>query len=123
MDINQAMTIFDTLSQETRLRAFRLLVESGPAGLAAGAISDQLGTPQNTMSFHLNHLTKAGVVSAQRQGRSIIYRAHYEMIRELIGFMVQDCCRDDAAKIWNDEDRGCCIIELADCCASDEVAS
>ena len=54
--------IFDALSQETRLRAFRLLVEAGSDGLAAGAISEALGTPHNTLSFHLSHLTNAGII-------------------------------------------------------------
>ncbi|MGB5323795.1 MAG: helix-turn-helix domain-containing protein, partial [Pseudomonadales bacterium] len=60
MDIHSAIAMFDALSQETRLKAFRLLVQAGPEGLAAGLLSDKLGTPHNTMSFHLSHLAHAG---------------------------------------------------------------
>jgi len=92
MDIQEAIIIFDALSQETRLRAFRLLVEAGPDGLPAGTLSETLGTPHNTMSFHLNHLSNAGIVSSRKEGRSVIYCANYDEMRDLIGFMVKDCC-------------------------------
>lgn len=117
MEIKQAVSIFHALSQETRLRVFRLLVEAGPKGLPAGVLSDQLGTPQNTMSFHLNHLSKAGIVTSQRDGRSIIYYANFDLTRDVIEFLVKDCCRSDEARFWTDDQRGCSIIELADCCA------
>jgi len=116
MDIQHALIVFDALSQETRLRAFRLLVEAGPAGLAAGLISQELDTPHNTMSFHLNHLVNAGIVSSQKQGRSVIYTADFEGMRELIGFMIEDCCSGDIAKIRQDATTGCSVIELAACC-------
>lgn len=108
--------VFVALSQETRLRAFRLLVQAGPDGLPAGAISEELGTPQNTLSFHLNHLSHAGIVSSRREGRSIIYLANFDMMRDLIGFLVNDCCSRDMANIRQDKKKGCSIIELADCC-------
>ena len=72
MDTINAVTMFDALSQETRLGAFRLLVKAGPKGLAAGALSDEMGTPHNTMSFHLSDLTNAGIISARREGRFVI---------------------------------------------------
>jgi len=78
MDIQNATIMFDALSQETRLSAFRLLVKAGPDGLPAGTLSDALGTPHNTMSFHLNHLSNAGIVSSRREGRSVIYSANFE---------------------------------------------
>ena len=92
MEIKNAIPIFTALSQETRLRAFRLLVEAGTEGLPAGELSRELGTPHNTMSFHLNHLSHAGVVSSRKLGRSIIYSANFDVVRDLIGFMVKDCC-------------------------------
>ncbi len=110
------MRIFETLSQETRLRAFRLLVAAGPDGLAAGAISDQLDIPHNTLSFHLNHLSNAGIVSSQKKGRSVIYTASFDTTRDLIGFIVKDCCSKDFANIREDRKTGCAIIELANCC-------
>ncbi len=82
MEINKAIVVFGALSQETRLRAFRLLVQAGPGGLAAGAISERLNTPHNTLSFHLNHLSNAGIVSSRRQGRSVIYSANFDTIRQ-----------------------------------------
>lgn len=116
MDIQNAIIMFDALSQETRLRAFRLLVKAGHEGLPAGALSEALGTPHNTMSFHLNHLNNAGIVTSKREGRSIIYTANFEAVRNLIGFLVKDCCSDEFANIREDEKRGCSIIELAKCC-------
>ena len=115
MDIKQAITLFDALSQETRLRAFRLLVQAGPEGLAAGVISQRLSTPHNTLSFHLSHLSNAGIVVSRKQGRSVIYSANFEITRDLIGFMVKDCCSVRFASIREDSETGCSIIELSNC--------
>lgn len=116
MDISKALASFDALSQETRLRAFRLLVKAGEGGMPAGALSEKLDIPHNSLSFHLNHLSNAGVVTSRREGRSIIYSANYEAMRGLIGFMVKDCCSDEFASIHKDKRTGCFVIELADCC-------
>lgn len=116
MEIPSAIPIFTALSQETRLRAFRLLVQAGPAGLPAGVLSRELGTPHNTLSFHLTHLSHAGVVTSRKEGRSIIYSANFEAVRDLIEFMVKDCCNGDFASIREDDKTGCAIIELASCC-------
>jgi len=116
MDIKEAIIIFDALSQETRLSAFRLLVKAGPEGLPAGALSEGLGTPHNTMSFHLNHLSNAGIVTSRKKGRSVIYSANFEVVRDMIGFMVKDCCSVEFASIREDKTKGCSIIELAKCC-------
>lgn len=116
MDIKAAIPLFDALSQETRLKAFRLLVQAGQQGLPAGELSDRLGTPQNTLSFHLSHLSRAGIVDSRREGRSIIYCANFEVMHGLISFMVKDCCSGDFASIHEDKGKGCSVIELADCC-------
>ena len=108
--------MFDALAQETRLSAFRLLVKAGTAGMAAGELSGALGTPHNTLSFHLNHMHNAGIVSSRKQGRSVIYSANFDVTRDLIGFMVKDCCSDEFASIRKEDRTGCSIIELADCC-------
>lgn len=108
--------MFDTLSQETRLCAFRLLVRAGPQGLPAGALSEELGTPHNTMSFHLNHLSNSGIITSRKEGRSVIYSANFEVVRDLIGFMVKDCCSVEFASIREDKKKGCSIIELASGC-------
>jgi DNA-binding transcriptional ArsR family regulator len=116
MDINSALQVFDTLSQETRLKAFRQLVQAGPNGLAAGTLSDALSIPHNTLSFHLSHLTQAGIVSSVKQGRSVIYSANFDKTRDLIEFLVKDCCSTDLASIREDQKQGCSIIELSICC-------
>ncbi len=116
MDIQNAIIMFDALSQETRLGAFRLLVKAGPEGLAAGVLSDTLGTPHNTMSFHLTHLVNAGIISSKREGRSVIYSANFAATRDLIGFMVKDCCGDSYANISEDKRTGCSIIKLENFC-------
>jgi len=116
MDINNATLMFDALSQETRLQAFRLLVKAGPAGMAAGLVSERLGTPHNTLSFHLGHLANAGLVSSRREGRSVIYSANFDAVRDLIGFLVKDCCSAEVASLRADRRRGCAVIELADYC-------
>lgn len=110
------MAIFSTLSQETRLRAYRLLVTAGASGMAAGTISTQLNTPHNTLSFHLNHLTNAGLISPRKQGRSVIYSANFEVMRELIEFMVKDCCSADFVNISEDEGNHCSVIKLSHLC-------
>ena len=116
MDTNDATTMFDALSQDTRLRAFRLLVRAGPEGLPAGALSGELGIPHNTLSFHLGHLARAGLVGSRKAGRSVIYSARFEAMSALIGFMVKDCCSDDLASFEADEATGCAVIRLAACC-------
>jgi DNA-binding transcriptional ArsR family regulator len=116
MDTQEAVIMFDALSQETRLYVFRILVKAGPEGLPAGALSEELGTLHNTMSFHLNHLSNAGIVTSRKEGRSVIYSANFEVVRNLIGFIVKDCCSVEFASIREDEKKGCSIIELANCC-------
>ena len=116
MNIDEAMILFDAFSQETRLRAFRLLVQASPDGLPAGELSERLGTPHNTMSFHLGHMANAGAVSSRKEGRSVVYTANFDAVRDLIGFMVKDCCSVEFASVREDRKRGCSVIELARCC-------
>ena len=116
MDIQQALIAFDALSQETRLRVFRLLVEHGSSGAPAGALSEALDIPHNTLSFHLSHMSNAGLVVSQRKGRSIIYSANFEFFTNLIRFMVEDCCSSEMASIRDHKKKQCSIIELAHCC-------
>ncbi len=87
-----AMAAFAALGQPTRLEVLRLLMRCEPDGLSAGAIAEALGCPQNTLSTHLSILARAGIVRGVRVGRSIVYRANLEAIRELIEFLVNDCC-------------------------------
>ena len=120
MDIEQAVTAFGALSQETRLKVFRLLVQHGEQGTPAGTLSEALGIPHNTLSFHLSHMSTAGLVLSRREGRSIIYSANFELITNLIRFIVEDCCRVEFANIQTDKKRGRSVIELFNCCQPKE---
>ena len=92
MDETEAILAFAALAQDTRLQAFRLLVNSEPRGLAAGEIARRLAVPQNTMSSHLGVLSRAALVIAQRHSRSIVYRANIDRAREVVTFLLTDCC-------------------------------
>lgn len=92
MDINHALIALSALSQETRLQLFRLLIQYGKEGCAAGSLGEQLGVPHNTLSFHLSHMHQAGLVTSRREGRSIIYMANVDTIENLVSFMVENCC-------------------------------
>lgn len=92
MDNDTAVLSLAALAQGTRLDTFRLLVRHEPGGLPAGEIARQLDVPQNTMSTHLAILARAGLLQSERQSRSIIYRADIGRFRELVLFMVKDCC-------------------------------
>ena len=95
MDTNQTITALSALAQETRLAVFRLLVQAGPKGLAAGDIATRLNCPAATLSFHLRELSHAGLVRATRHSRSIVYAADFEMMRTLLGFLTENCCALD----------------------------
>lgn len=97
MEVISALKSFDALSQETRLWAFRILVQAGPDGLSAGEIAESLGCRQNTMSSHLKLLQSAGLVARHRVGRNVIYSANYSTVRELVMFLMEDCCASNSA--------------------------
>ena len=97
MEITNATTSFAALSQETRLKAFKLLVSQEPDGLPAGDIARQLGVPHNTMSAHLSVLARAGWVVSQRHSRQIIYRASLSHMDTVVQFLLQDCCAGNQA--------------------------
>lgn len=92
MDTNDALAAFAALSQPTRLAVFRLLIQAGPDGLAAGEIGAALDVRQNTLSTNLSLLTGAGLLRNERHGRSIRYYADMDGLRGLLGFLLQDCC-------------------------------
>lgn len=83
---------FEALSHEARLAVFRLLIPIGPAGLAAGTVSEKLGLAPNVLSFHLGRLTGAGLLRSRRQGRNLYYAVDYAHLGELAGFLADDCC-------------------------------
>lgn len=81
------------LAQPSRLRVFRTLVVAGPLGLTPGALSEELGVAATTLSFHLKELTNAGLVSQQRDGRNLIYRAAYAQMNDLLAYLTAHCCQ------------------------------
>lgn len=114
MDESQAIRGFGALSQETRLRILRMLVQAGPDGRAAGEIADLVGVSPSNVSFHLKELERAGLLAQRREARSIIYAAAYPAIAELIQFLMQDCCAGHPE---------ICMPALANpCCTTDTKA-
>lgn len=92
MDADAAIAALGALAQEHRLGLFRLLVQTGEEGLAAGTIAEKLGIPASSLSFHLAQLSRAGMIRQERRHRSIIYRADYEAMNALVGYLMENCC-------------------------------
>ena len=92
MRSDSAIVALGALAQEHRLALFRLLVQAGEDGMAAGAIADALGVPNSSLSFHLAALTKAGLIRQERQSRSLIYTADYAAMNDLVGYLMENCC-------------------------------
>jgi ArsR family transcriptional regulator len=84
------------LAQEVRLRTFRALVVAGSGGLTPGALAEQLAVAPNTLSFHLKELAHAGLISQERQGRNLIYRASFATMNALLGYLTDNCCQGQA---------------------------
>ena len=96
METSAAVTALSALAHPGRLEIFRLLVKAGDPGLAAGDVARATGVLPNTLSSNLSILGAAGLVSSRRDGRSIIYRAAYERMREMLAFLMEDCCQGNA---------------------------
>jgi ArsR family transcriptional regulator, arsenate/arsenite/antimonite-responsive transcriptional repressor len=92
METKQAIDSLSALAQETRLKVYRLLVEAGPEGRSAGRIGQDLDLPPATLSFHLAHLSRAGLVEGRQDGRFVIYSADYANMNALVGFLTENCC-------------------------------
>ena len=84
------------LAQAVRLRVFRALVVAGPAGLTPGDLSAQLEVAANTLSFHLKELSHAGLITQERQGRHLIYRAAFDSMNALLAYLTENCCEGEA---------------------------
>jgi DNA-binding transcriptional ArsR family regulator len=97
MEKTDAIAALAALAQESRLDIFRLLVQAGPEGLPAGQIGEALGLPSATLSFHLNQLRHAGLVTFRRESRSLIYGAEYPAMNALLSYLTENCCRGDQA--------------------------
>jgi DNA-binding transcriptional ArsR family regulator len=114
MEIGTAIRRLSAIAQDARLEVFRLLIKAGPDGMAAGEIARKLDTPANTLSAQLLVLSNAGLLHAQRQGRSIIYAIDFDAVRELLAFLMEDCCGGRAevcAPLIGIAQRACCEPE------------
>jgi DNA-binding transcriptional ArsR family regulator len=86
------MAALAALAQENRLDAYRLLVQAGPEGLAAGEVAASLGLSPNTLTFHFDRLREAGLIAVRRDGRSMIYAAQFDTMNALLGYLTENCC-------------------------------
>jgi ArsR family transcriptional regulator len=93
MESTTVITALAALAQESRLAIFRILVEAGPKGLAAGRIGEKLALAPATLSFHLKELHRAGLILSSQEGRFIYYRADYQVMNGLMGYLTENCCR------------------------------
>jgi len=98
MKITTAVDALAALAQESRLSIFRLLVQAGKEGLAAGALGEKLGIPPATLSFHLKGLTHAKLIKSRTEGRYVIYTANYAAMDKLIAYLTEHCCAGDSAQ-------------------------
>ena len=93
MEETDVVRALAALAQPVRLRVFRSLVVAGPEGLTPGALTEALDVPATSLSFHLKELTHSGLVGQERQGRNLVYRAAFDQMEALLGFLTQNCCQ------------------------------
>lgn len=117
MDIESTLAALSALSQSTRLEIFRLLVRYEPDGLPAGDVARHLNVPQNTISAHLATLARSGLLTSERHSRLIVYRACLPRLRDLMIFLVRDCCAGSP------ELCAPLVATLSSCCPSPEARS
>lgn len=98
MKIKNAVEALSALAQESRISIFRLLVQAGKEGVAAGVIGEQLGIPGATLSFHLKELSRAKLIKSRTEGRYVIYSASFTEMDKLIAYLTENCCAGDAAQ-------------------------
>ena len=117
MEMKEAASVLSALAHDGRLAIFRLLVRAGPDGVRAGEIASAIGAPGSTLSANLNVLSYAGLIEGRREGRAIIYTARYERMRDVLAFLLDDCCNGDPAICMPLID----IATRAACCADDQA--
>src|SRR6516225_8424446 len=98
METSQAVAALAALAQDNRLEIFRLLVQVGPEGMAAGQVAEKLGLAPNTLTFHFDRLRFAGLVTVRRDGRSMIYAARFDTMNDLVSFLTENCCQGEPEK-------------------------
>jgi len=99
MEEKSVVQALAALAQPVRLQVFRALVVAGPVGLTPGVLAEQLGVPSTSLSFHLKELTHANLVSQERDGRNLIYRAVFEQMNALLGYLTENCCQGEACLV------------------------
>ena len=92
MDATQTVAALAALAHEHRLAIYRMLVEEGPNGLSAGFIAERVGLVPSSLTFHLQHLQRAGLITQRRVGRQLIYAADFVAMNALVGFLTENCC-------------------------------
>ena len=117
METKEAAAILSALALGARLSIFRLLVQAGPEGVRAGDIASAIGVPGSTLSANLNILSHAGLIENRREGRAIIYTARFDRMRDVLSFLLDDCCngRPEICRPLMD------IATRAACCANDQA--
>src|SRR5687768_15372235 len=101
MESNDAVRALAGLAQPMRLQVFRCLVVAGQEGLTPGALVEAIGVPATSLSFHLKELTHAGLVTQERQGRHLIYRAAFDQMNALLGYLTENCCQGEGCVATN----------------------
>lgn len=99
MEEQDVVRALGALAQQVRLRVFRSLVVAGPLGLTPGALIEQLEVPAATLSFHLKELANAGLITQEREGRNLIYRASFDRMTALLGYLTDHCCSGEACQL------------------------
>ncbi len=92
MDAKQTVAALSALAHDNRLAVYRMLVEHGPEGLPAGLIAERLGVPASSLTFHLQHLLRAELVTQRRRSRQLIYAADFTTMNSLVGYLTENCC-------------------------------
>lgn len=113
MESQNVVTALSALAQESRLAIFRLLVQAGPAGMAAGRIGDALGLAPATLSFHLKELHRAELILSSQEGRFIYYRANFQAMSGLLAYLTENCCRATCGPTACGPDMPCIPVEAA----------
>ena len=107
MEEQDAVKALVGLAQPMRLRVFRALVVAGPEGLTPGSLVEALEVPASSLSFHLKELVNAGLVTQERSGRNLVYRAGFDRVSALIGYLTENCCQGEPCVATSIEACGC----------------
>ena len=100
MKTSRAIDALGALAHEYRLAIYRLLVQRGPAGLPAGAIGDRVGLVPSSLTFHLQNLQRAGLITQRRESRQLYYAADFSVMSDLVGYLTENCCGDSSAECF-----------------------